>query len=1160
MSELDFEPSDEVSSTDTEGGLRAKEHRSGASCWDNTSRSSRPRPSGDPEGRVGLAEAFSRASPARSPTSLPYVKRKKPQSPSAGRCKARKGEGGSIATSQPEPSQSEGHPVAARWRDPERAGRELATVAAVARPGSTRTSTDASGEAQGGGSREKGKDRQKASRAKPDTTVEHRRRAGAAPEAERQAGDLWRTRLAQAPPGCTVQEVISARCAGASGAKVARVRCTSTKGLRHHEADGPTTQGEGHSGLVEAGVQVESSCSRINVLTAKPCSARSRRGAGAPSCSEEREVRAGAQGRGQTRAETGRGTVVEDRTYVEEGRTVGDEAGASNSSSGLRRAAKRRTSIAADTSRPPKVRRAGPGDQGSHHVLGRRPGGIPGAAQGNSHESGGEPYSGRARSSIKTSTGSSLVSESREIEHRCESAHCSVAEFMRDGRRDSSEGAVKAHANNEQGQSYGAILYESKAANSVDDPGHDDLFGFADTSAGCAEVGTCTGRGDQASSCQAGSEEASIGGSGERAEGFAGVEGGEFKEAIEWCFANELSATDLKNAFSCREKAIAYSGIISVGSLWDAIPAEAVGSSFTWSMFQRLVNPPMLSGSEIRCNLSSESSQVKVFRGPSKAAKVLTPSMDTDKRRQAAWKLLELAMTWTTVQGGLYWQSLQVNPDQRAHWLESQVARIASSFEAKSMHGALRGWSNWVSWCSAHQCEPIRPWPGATLEFLYDTKKKSVPLCRWNAFRFLMRNLQGCPAEVSQQQRPRSAKTGLVEEESGAATLEPELMLQLEQESSVIAKHDKELHRVVIYALWLCIATLRYLHCQRSVLICLGRHTLVGACLRGKGTPGFFWVTARYSASGIDIGGTIWKWWYSAAEHFRRKKQGVPTYIFMHEDHTAWMMHEWLQGLRHVFHRWVGLDAESTNLVSTYSFRRFNPTLAGILRVERLEAVALGHWTNAPTDMPLRYHGEKAASAKTVKLALVLVLRDMVRQQVRPLSWDKLRSVVSTKTLDAAREEALLQIANDEEIETTPPEWVEHLVRRKRSFSLRGLKAKKIVVPKPVVAPPCKEPELPTIESPNEELHWQVTNRSQVAVVHIVEHMDKDSAVPWWKPRCDRRQKKVAVKSFKRVAASGSTVKSLRDMSFRQDDKCRRCFDHATADERRKLLSALREG
>ena len=207
------------------------------------------------------------------------------------------------------------------------------------------------------------------------------------------------------------------------------------------------------------------------------------------------------------------------------------------------------------------------------------------------------------------------------------------------------------------------------------------------------------------------------------------------------------------------------------------------------------------------------------------------------------------------------------------------------------------------------------------------------------------------------------------------------------------------------------------------------------------------------------------------------------------------------------------------------------------------------------TDMPARYCGEKTDAAKSAKLTILYTVRRALREDVRPLTWAALKAFANQAVLEAARREALVSLAADQEVIVTAQEKLKGLVAPRKRFKLQGLRFKKMTVPPTIkqdVVPTNKE--IPGHSNPKvlqQNLVWVVTKRKGAPLIHILS--------PIRIPFCDRRQAPDKAKEFCKYWASGNTVGELRLMGFTLNDRCDRCWRNLDADTREKLTAALDE-
>ena len=127
--------------------------------------------------------------------------------------------------------------------------------------------------------------------------------------------------------------------------------------------------------------------------------------------------------------------------------------------------------------------------------------------------------------------------------------------------------------------------------------------------------------------------------------------------------------------------------------------------------------------------------------------------------------------------------------------------------------------------------------------------------------------------------------------------------------------------------------------------------------------------------------------------------------------------------------------------------------------MHRLESLATGNWRGANCDMPARYAGEKTDTARTVKLLFLYVLRRALREGARPITWATLRACSTPDIVEAARKEALVSLAADQEVKATAQERLVGLVAPRKKFKMRGLKFRRHQVPPPVDKAVSQQPQ-----------------------------------------------------------------------------------------------------
>ena len=637
---------------------------------------------------------------------------------------------------------------------------------------------------------------------------------------------------------------------------------------------------------------------------------------------------------------------------------------------------------------------------------------------------------------------------------------------------------------------------------------------------------------------------------------------------MKWARGAGLNAVDLKEAFSSSDAAIRYSGVSEVGTLWESLRTKSTGIKHALALVKQEKREEQAREIKVstvsadKC-ISSVAKQSRPFKGPPKKRR--HESLDRDKvlKMEAMTVLVQIAMQWTTWSFSQQFESMP--KERRLGWLERFTKELSEQFDARYLLGVGRVWQQWVQWCSAAgngatAVSAGAPWQGAVQEFLYSCSPtgqlaQSAPRFRFFGLRFMYTHFGG--PQILDSQRPRISTVGApVEDDSGAVALIPELQFQLELLlPKLVRLQEHSLVRAVVYSLVLSMGALRFQHAQRSMLVALTTVVIVGACLKGKGQPGYMWYCPRYSPTGFDVGLAIWSWYHDSSAVSRQ-------YLFVHVNGGAWALAEHIQAIRHVLLRWIGVPVEAVALFSSYSLRRVAPTAAGIMQFDRLEALAVGNWRGAAGDMPSRYFGNKSALAKQVKMTIVLLYRAVARQQaLRPITWEVLRAFATESQVKLVRQEALALLSRDKEEKATEACKLKGLVAPRRQFTVQGVKLKRISVPEVEARKDAAQdgshaalhlgkertlqPELPQKE---EALYWLVTRKKGEPVVHVL--IDGH-------PVCKRRQQAAKAKPFRRPEAMGDTAESLQGLGMPLKAKCERCWSLLDPAHRDLLARAL---
>ena len=209
-------------------------------------------------------------------------------------------------------------------------------------------------------------------------------------------------------------------------------------------------------------------------------------------------------------------------------------------------------------------------------------------------------------------------------------------------------------------------------------------------------------------------------------------------------------------------------------------------------------------------------------------------------------------------------------------------------------------------------------------------------------------------------------------------------------------------------------ACLRFAHIQRSGHLRLEGWLLVGFCAKGKrrmaGTrPPFVWATPACVAPDADLASVL------LLEYAELEKSlgSVPTFVVPDlrlapggalEASTQKVarkmpLPKFVTLLRSLLGA-LGVPEDQLAQASTYSLRRFMPTLADCAQADYSQRLAVGNWVEAVQDrrqqpassMPVRYSDQKALTAGTVKLQLLAHLHHVVSLQGERLQWEHIAS------------------------------------------------------------------------------------------------------------------------------------------------------------------------
>ncbi|CAE7513603.1 unnamed protein product [Symbiodinium sp. CCMP2592] len=235
----------------------------------------------------------------------------------------------------------------------------------------------------------------------------------------------------------------------------------------------------------------------------------------------------------------------------------------------------------------------------------------------------------------------------------------------------------------------------------------------------------------------------------------------------------------------------------------------------------------------------------------------------------------------------------------------------------------------------------------------------------------------------------------------------------------------------IAWALLLCTACLRFAHLQRSVNLRCENSLLSALCKKGKRKQQgvqqpFVWCVPACPAPSVCIAPILLLEYGELCvaksdvdfiipdlqlPRSGRLEPGTPKLLRrMSRAKFCELMRSLLRA--------IGVQDEDVDQLSSYSFRRFMPTLADCQDASYEARLAVGNWVEAATDkvtatkagsaMPIRYSDEKAVTAGMTKLRMLVSL-DISRQRCSAgdLTWAE----VSRLRPSASKVEKALQSA-----------------------------------------------------------------------------------------------------------------------------------------------------
>ena len=337
-----------------------------------------------------------------------------------------------------------------------------------------------------------------------------------------------------------------------------------------------------------------------------------------------------------------------------------------------------------------------------------------------------------------------------------------------------------------------------------------------------------------------------------------------------------------------------------------------------------------------------------------------------------------------------------------ANWA-SRLEKLCARTEAATIKRVVHTWKDLVRYMDHLGLK--FPDPHALATFI---REHHGPTRVFTSLGWMIRNLR-VPLDLREASKPAPVRsTRLGQGQSQAAPLEPGMVTHLLGVLEYTAEHAH--WPILMAAAAMVFGLIRFCHVQRSYLIGANSAIIIFWCFKGKtgSRDGFTWSIPRHLGS-LDL----YAIWTRQLDKVRpRHGEGYRRWHFLAFDSDTGVPVSIGQFLRVVRPYFDGvLDVQN---LSSYSFRRVVPTLAGIVRLTDTERLAIGQWTDAASggstaQTPLRYDARKQKQGHQLRLAAALFLAS-----ASELLWEEI------KTTSAVERWSEAMIAADELLSENP--------------------------------------------------------------------------------------------------------------------------------------------
>ena len=405
--------------------------------------------------------------------------------------------------------------------------------------------------------------------------------------------------------------------------------------------------------------------------------------------------------------------------------------------------------------------------------------------------------------------------------------------------------------------------------------------------------------------------------------------------------------------------------------------------------------PPMIAGQASRATGARGTSRVATQSVASRGQSMSTPDTeeaDRAARIDAALRIAEVSLEWRS--------SLSASQQALVRSADGPVVRKIAKFEVRGLRGVLKAWTKWCTWCQGRG-EARVPAAGCSLTveaFLQaHSMKRTSGRKLWNQLQWLVRHV-AAPFKLESPPPVADPVTGEVFPVVQATVLEPE-MLFVFNEIGLDRGHHLQLAGAGVHAM--IYSWVRYAHLLRSRPLERSDTAVVFRCYRGKkGKPGsrmpFDWCLPR--GRNADL---MWDQWHKAAA-VRAAQRLPPPGGIVFDTVTGRPIPEG------VFNRWLKIvfakalaGGEDSDMITSYSLRRFGPTLADAIGMKYANRVICGGWSESNAQgrnsMPVRYSGQRREAEMSTRLLCVRLLDHLQSQLPSPLRWENVRGWAATR-------------------------------------------------------------------------------------------------------------------------------------------------------------------